>query len=139
MPRDAGRWWSIPGTAYLLCPESTTSAMHRAALKSPRAKHTALTNLFTGAPARGILNRFMEALGPMSDQPPPFPLGAAGVGPLRAEAERRGSDAFTPMWAGQNASHLREAPASQITRELGAALLRFAASSERRAGATSTS
>lgn len=127
------------GTAYLLCPESTTSAMHRAALKSPRAKHTALTNLFTGAPARGILNRFMEALGPMSDRPPPFPLGAAGVGPLRAEAERRGSDAFTPMWAGQNASRLREAPAAQITRELGAAMLGFAASSEPPGGATTRS
>jgi nitronate monooxygenase len=117
------------GTAYLLCPESTTSAVHRAALREPRAKHTALTNLFSGAPARGIVNRFMEALGPMSDQPPPFPLAAAGVGPLRAEAERRGSDAFTPLWAGQNVTHLRDVPAAQITRELGAALLRFAASS----------
>ena len=38
-----------PGTAYLLCPESRTNALHRAALKSPQAVHTALTTLFSGA------------------------------------------------------------------------------------------
>jgi nitronate monooxygenase len=48
------------GTAYLLTPEATTSAVHRAALKSDRACHTALTNLFTGRPARGIVNRIIR-------------------------------------------------------------------------------
>src|SRR5207253_6889178 len=54
------------GTAYLLCPESTTSTVHRAALKSEAARHTALTNLFSGRPARGIVNRLMRDLGPLS-------------------------------------------------------------------------
>ena len=36
------------GTAFLLCPECTTSALHRAALKGATARHTALTNVFTG-------------------------------------------------------------------------------------------
>jgi len=53
------------GTAYLLCAEATTSAVHRAALKSEAARHTALTNLFTGRPARGIVNRIMRELGPV--------------------------------------------------------------------------
>jgi nitronate monooxygenase len=48
------------GTAYLLCPEATTSAVHRAALQSDAARHTALTNLFTGRPARGIVNRLLR-------------------------------------------------------------------------------
>src|SRR5574341_1009514 len=73
------------GTAYLLCPEATTSAVHRAALKSEMARHTALTNLFTGRPARGIMNRVMEDLGPMSPAPPAFPLATSAIAPLRAK------------------------------------------------------
>ena len=69
------------GTAYLLCPEATTSAVHRAALKSEAARHTALTNLFSGGPARGIVNRLMRELGPMSARLPAFPLGRRGRGP----------------------------------------------------------
>src|SRR6476660_6593746 len=54
------------GTAYLLCAEATTSPVHRAALKSQAARHTALTNLFTGRPARSIVNHIMRELGPIS-------------------------------------------------------------------------
>lgn len=106
------------GTAYLLCPEATTSAVHRAALKSEAANHTALTNLFTGRPARGIVNRLMRELGPMSAVPPAFPLAAAAIAPLRARAEARGSGDFSPLWSGQNASGCREVPAARLTREL---------------------
>lgn len=106
------------GTAYLLCPEATTSAVHRAALKSEGARHTALTNLFTGRPARGIVNRLMRELGPMSALPPAFPLAAGAIAPLRAKAEARGSGDFSPLWSGQNASGCREVPAAQLTREL---------------------
>jgi nitronate monooxygenase len=108
------------GTAYLLCPEATTSAVHRAALKSAAARHTALTNLFSGGPARGIVNRLMRELGPLSDVPPAFPLGAAAVGPLRAKAERLGSGDFSPLWCGQNAAECREVAAGELTRELAA-------------------
>src|SRR5258706_2048714 len=62
------------GTAYLLCPEATTTAVHRAALTSDTAHHTALTNLFTGRPARGIVNRIIKELGAISGAPPAFPL-----------------------------------------------------------------
>ena len=59
------------GTAYLLCPEADTSPLHRAALRAARdapAEHpTALTNLFTGRPARGLVNRLMRELGPMRE------------------------------------------------------------------------
>ncbi len=106
------------GTAYLLCPEATTSAVHRAALKSDTARHTALTNLFTGRPARGIVNRIMRELGPISAAAPAFPLATAAIAPLRARAESRGSGDFSPLWSGQNASGCREIPAAQLTREL---------------------
>jgi nitronate monooxygenase len=106
------------GTAYLLCPEATISPVHRAALKSQAAGHTALTNLFTGRPARGIVNRIMRELGPMSDSAPSFPLATSAIAPLRAKAESQGSGDFSPLWCGQNASGCKEIPAAQLTREL---------------------
>ena len=106
------------GTAYMLCPEATTSDLHRAALKSEAARVTALTNLFSGRPARGIVNRLMRELGPISDLAPVFPLATAAVAPLRAKAESRGSSDFSPLWAGQNTSGCREVPAAALTRAL---------------------
>jgi nitronate monooxygenase len=106
------------GTAYLLCPEATTSAVHRAALQSDEAKHTVYTNLITGRPARGIVNRLVRELGPISPLAPAFPLAAAAIAPLRAEAERRGRGDFSPLWAGQNATGCRAVPAARLTREL---------------------
>jgi nitronate monooxygenase len=108
------------GTAYLLCPEATTSATHRSALKSDASRHTALTNLFTGRPARGIVNRLMRECGPMSAQVPAFPLATAAIAPLRAHGERHGSGDFSPLWAGQNTSGCREIPAADVTRMLAA-------------------
>jgi len=110
------------GTAYLLCPETTITAIHRAALKSDAVRHTALTNLFTGRPARGIVNHIMRELGPMSNAPPAFPLATSAIAPLRAKAESQGSGDFSPLWSGQNASGCKEVPAAQLTRELAGAL-----------------
>jgi nitronate monooxygenase len=108
------------GTAFLLCPEAKTTAIHRAALKSEGARHTALTNLFTGRPARGIVNRFMRELGAMSTLPPEFPLATAAIAPLRAKSEAAGSGDFSPLWSGQNASGCRDIPAAQLVHDLAA-------------------
>jgi nitronate monooxygenase len=110
------------GTAYLLCPEATTSPIHRAALKSEAARRTAVTNLFTGRPARGIVNRIIREVGPIHPAAPAFPLAAAAIAPLRAAAEARGSSDFSQLWAGQNASGCKEVPAADLTRELAGAL-----------------
>ena len=106
------------GTSYLLCPEATTTALHRAALQSDRAEHTALTNLITGRPARGMYNRLMRELGALSDAPPAFPLATSALMPLKAAAEKLGRDDFSTLWAGQNASGCREIPAAELTRRL---------------------
>lgn len=106
------------GTAYLLCPEATTSAIHRAALQSEAARHTALTNVFTGRPARGIMNRVMREQGPLSAVAPAFPMATAAMAPLRAAAERLGQGDFSPLWAGQNASGCQALPAAELTRRL---------------------
>lgn len=106
------------GTAYLLCPEATTTAVHRAALRSDHAHITALTNVFTGRPARGIVNRVMREIGPMNAAAPAFPLASGAMAPLRTHAERQHSGDFSPLWAGQNTSGCRDASAAEITRNL---------------------
>lgn len=107
------------GTAYLLCHEATTTPPHRAALANPGlARHTALTHLFTGRPARGIVNRLMRELGPMGSVPPEFPLATAAIAPLRTQAEAAGSGDFSPLWSGQNASGCKAVGAGELTAEL---------------------
>jgi nitronate monooxygenase len=108
------------GTAFLLCHEATTSSVHKAALSSAQSTETALTNLFSGRPARGIVNRIMREKGPMSTTVPAFPFAPAALAPLRACAEASGSGDFSPLWAGQNASNCKAVPASDLVRELAA-------------------
>ena len=106
------------GTAYLCCPETNTSAVHRAALQSDAARHTELTTLFTGRPARGIVNRLMRTLGPLNPAAPAFPTATAAIAPLRAHFEAQGLGDCSPLWAGQNASGCRTVPAAELTAAL---------------------
>jgi nitronate monooxygenase len=104
------------GTAFLRCPEATTSPLHRAALEHP--VETALTNVFTGRPARAAINRVVRDIGPMSSVVPEFPLAVSDILPLRMKAESIGSDEFTPLWSGQNAASTTARPARALTRQL---------------------
>ncbi|MDP9902587.1 NAD(P)H-dependent flavin oxidoreductase [Variovorax ginsengisoli] len=106
------------GTSYLLCPEATTTALHRAALQSDRTEHTMLTTLLTGRPARGMANRLMRELGPLNDAAPAFPLAGAATLPLKTAAEQQGRDDFSTLWSGQNASGCQDIPAAELTRAL---------------------
>jgi nitronate monooxygenase len=106
------------GTAYLFCPEATTNPLHRAVLNSEAARTTAVTNLFTGRPARGVVGRLMRDIGPMNHTAPAFPLAATAIFALRSRAESAGIGDFTSMWAGQNAAGCREMPAAEFTESL---------------------
>ncbi len=106
------------GTAYLFCPEAKVPPPHARALRQARDADTALTNVFTGRPARGIVNRAMRELGPISGKAPAFPLAAKPLAPLRAKAEADGSGDFSPLWAGQAAALGRAMPAAELTRNL---------------------
>jgi nitronate monooxygenase len=108
------------GTSYLLCPEAKTSKVHRAALKNNKDNASVLTNVFTGRPARGIVNRIISEVGPMSDIAPEFPIANAAVAPLRAKAEADGSGDFSPLWTGQAGALAREMPAGELTKQLAA-------------------
>lgn len=106
------------GTAYLFCPEAKVAPLHRAALAAGRDDATALTNVFTGRPARGYMNRIMREAGPVSADAPPFPLASGALTPLKAAAEANGSSDFTSLWSGQASALGRPMGAAELTRAL---------------------
>lgn len=106
------------GTGYLRCPEAGISKPHREALRAARDEDTVITNVMTGKPARGVLNRAIREFGPLTPHAPPFPTAAVGLQPLRTEAERRGSGDFSPLWSGQAAALGLEIGAAALTRHL---------------------
>lgn len=105
------------GTSFLLCPEANTSTLHKKALEDTNTT-TAITNVFSGRPARGIRNRVMSDFDDMTPLAPPFPFATPALAPLRQFAEARGLNDFTPLWAGQNRSGCKPIPASQLIAEL---------------------
>jgi nitronate monooxygenase len=111
------------GTAYLYCPEAQISPLYRQAVQDTKDNETAITNVFTGRPARGIVNRLVREVGPMSDVAPEFSLAAAAVAPLRAKSEVAGSADFTQLWSGQAARLSRKLPAEELTKQLAAETL----------------
>ena len=115
------------GTAYLRCPESKVVAPARAALAQASDESTVITNVMTGRPARGVANRVMREVGPISPDAPAFPHAATALGPLKAAAEKLGRVDFTSLWAGQAVRLGRDMPATELTRALaGGALARMA-------------
>jgi nitronate monooxygenase len=111
------------GTAYLFCPEATIKPVHRQALRDATDDQTALTNVFSGRPARGIVNRIIREVGPISELAPAFPLASGAITPLRLKSEAAGSADFAQMWSGQSAHLGREMPAGELTKRLAAQTL----------------
>lgn len=106
------------GTAYLFCPQAKVSPAHRRALDNAPASDTALTNLFTGRPARGINNRIMRELGPMSALAPHFPLAGGALMPLRAITDPQGNSDFSNLWSGQALRLGKHLDAGELTLEI---------------------
>jgi nitronate monooxygenase len=108
------------GTAFLFCPEAKPLPPHRAALREARDDSTVLTNVLSGRPARGLVNRVIRELGPISEIAPEFPLAAGALSPLHAKAQALGSGDFSPMLAGQAAALGRDMPAGTLVEKLAA-------------------
>lgn len=112
------------GSGYLLCPEANVSPLYRQALEHSTDTSTVITNVFSGRPARGILNRYIREAGPITDRALAFPYAATLVAPLRTASEQSGSHDYMQMWAGQAAGSAKSMPAGRLTRELAADALR---------------
>jgi len=106
------------GSAFLLSDEATSVDVHRQALRSARDDNTAITNVLTGRPARGVINRIMREVGPLSGDALPFPLAGGPLAPLRKIAEARGNGDFQPLWAGQSTAMAREGSATAIAADI---------------------
>jgi nitronate monooxygenase len=106
------------GTAFLLCPEAGTSPLHHDALRHATGSETVVTNVFSGRPARALVNRLTAEIGPLSDAAPDFPLPMGELPPLRAAAERMGSVDFSPLWSGQGVALCAAMPAEMLMRML---------------------
>ncbi|MGF1706864.1 NAD(P)H-dependent flavin oxidoreductase [Enterovibrio baiacu] len=106
------------GTSYMLCTEAKTSALHRAAIQDSKGGDTAITNIFSGRPARGIMNRAMTELGCINDLAPTFPYSSIEMGQLRGHFEKLGKSDFSPLWSGENMTGCKEVSAETLTREL---------------------
>ncbi|WLD64632.1 MULTISPECIES: NAD(P)H-dependent flavin oxidoreductase [Pseudomonas] len=102
------------GTAYLFTPEANVSASHHYALRHAQASETALTNLFTGRPARGIVNRVMRELGAINPLAPAFPRAGGALMPLKAKDEA----GFSNLWSGQALRLGKDIGTFELTREL---------------------
>ncbi len=102
------------GTAFLRCPEAGTSAPHRAAVASSTA--TATTRAFSGRPARGVRNAWLDELGPAA--PAAYPQLNNASKPIRAAAKVAGDDAAMSLWAGQTHGLSREMPAAELVATL---------------------
>ncbi|NVN86636.1 MAG: nitronate monooxygenase [Rhodopseudomonas sp.] len=114
------------GTTFLRCPESKVIAPARVALAQACDDSTVITNVMTGRPARGVANRVMREVGPLSADAPAFPHAATALGPLKVAAEKLGKVDFTNLWAGQAVRLGRDLPAAELTRALaGSALARM--------------
>ena len=116
--RQYQKFFSMEDAELEFTPEALGTDIHRAAVTEAKDDHTALTNLFSGRPARGIMNRVMREVGPMSDTPTAFPTAGAALAPLKAAAEANGNTDFTSLWSGQAARRGGEVGAADLTRQL---------------------
>ncbi|HEX7054624.1 MAG TPA: nitronate monooxygenase [Burkholderiales bacterium] len=104
------------GTAFIPCPESGASQVHKDLLVRLTEDETAITEKFSGKPARGVVNRFVRE---MADKPQlAFPAQANLTGKLRAASAKAGKPDFVALWAGQAAPLARALPAAQLVRLL---------------------
>ncbi len=116
----AGAAAVVLGTALLLADESGTAAVHRAALTAPTARESVVTRAFTGRPARGLRNEFIDRH--ESDAPLGYPALHHLTSPLRKAAAAAGDPDRFHLWAGTGYRHARPGAAASIITDLAAEL-----------------
>ncbi|AMR78683.1 NAD(P)H-dependent flavin oxidoreductase [Cupriavidus nantongensis] len=115
---DLGAVAAQLGTAFILCPESTANEGYRRNLKSERAAMTRLTNVLSGRPARGIVNRLISYCESADGAVPTYPVAYDAAKQLMSAAAKQGNHDYAAHWAGQGAPLAREMPASQLVATL---------------------
>ncbi|POB00544.1 nitronate monooxygenase [Chromobacterium sinusclupearum] len=106
------------GTAFLRCPESGISAPWKQALAQAKAGDTCLTRAFSGRYARGLSNRYIEAMARCQEQLPAYPVMNALTGPMRAAAAQASRSDLMSLWAGEGVAEARELPVAELMAQL---------------------
>ena len=104
------------GTRFLKSPQSTITPIHRRILEGQTDRPTAITNVFTGRPARGLVNKLVRKIGPINPNVQAYPMAIPALAPLKAATV--GSDDFVSLWAGENWKTGQPKPAADIVKEL---------------------
>ncbi|MEP5729498.1 MAG: nitronate monooxygenase [Sulfitobacter sp.] len=116
---DAGASGVQIGTRFLKSPEARITPLHRSFLEGNEDLDTEITNVFTGRPARGFVNKLVRELGPINPNVQTFPLAISALAPLKSATA--GTADFTSLWAGQNWKTGDAKPAKQIVKQLSTA------------------
>ncbi|HKX06804.1 MAG TPA: nitronate monooxygenase, partial [Stellaceae bacterium] len=119
---EAGAAAAALGTAFLACPESGASAVYKQAVLSARSDTTVITRAFSGRPARGLANVFIETMRRHEAAILPYPLQNALTRAMRTAAGQRGDSGYLSLWAGTGVARARALPAAELVRRLAAEL-----------------
>ncbi|MDQ3937378.1 MAG: nitronate monooxygenase, partial [Chloroflexota bacterium] len=102
------------GTAFLTCHEAGVPDSHKQAIVDSHEDSTRVTRAFSGRPARGIVNRLMDAIDSDADAILDFPAQNLLTRPARAAAAQRDDPAYLSLWAGQGLRMARRLSAAQL-------------------------
>jgi nitronate monooxygenase len=106
------------GTAFLPCPESGASEVHKLAILKVREDNTVITRAFSGRHARGIANAFTAMFDGKEEAILSFPQQNALTRAMRNAAAKRGDERYVSLWAGQGAARARAMPAAKLVSRL---------------------
>jgi len=106
------------GTAFLTTDESGVPAPHRASLLASDGSNTNLTKVFSGRPARGIQNRYMDEMAAVENELPDFPLMNTLTGSLRKASAAANKPDFASQWSGQGVALNREGSVGDLIERL---------------------
>ncbi len=101
------------GTAFLLSPEAGTNEAYRTALAAADGSETVLTTAFSGKPARGLRNAYIDEFGVRPDVPA-YPVTHVLTSEMRAAARAAGRSDVQSLWAGQGVAGSRDLPAARL-------------------------
>ncbi|HBV22598.1 MAG TPA: nitronate monooxygenase [Jeotgalicoccus sp.] len=104
------------GTRFLSSEEAGIHKAYKQKLFASKEDDTVITKVFSGRPARGILNKFIEEF---SKDPLAYPYQNSATKSIRGAAAKNNNGEYMSLWAGQNLRPIvKEQPAAEIVEEI---------------------
>ncbi len=108
------------GTRFLLARESGAHPAYRERILAATEVDTVITYVFTGRPARGLRNRFVDEYLGAGSEPLAWPLQRAAAGDIYRASQDADNGDYSPLLAGQGLRMLKEGgqEAAEIVEEV---------------------